>query len=65
MSTPYPSRRRFLRGLLGGAAVGVGLPWLEFMAHPAKAHAAGTDAFPRRFVLFFWGNGVLPDRWVP
>jgi hypothetical protein len=35
------------------------------MAHPAKAHAAGADAFPRRFVLFFWGNGMLPDRWVP
>lgn len=61
----HPSRRRFLRGILGGAAVGVGLPWLEFMAHPAKANAAGTDAFPRRFVLFFWGNGMLPDRWVP
>ncbi len=65
MQPLHPSRRRFLRGVLGGAAVGVGLPWLEFMAHPAKANAAGTDAFPRRFVLFFWGNGMLPDRWVP
>ena len=65
MQPLQPSRRRFLRGVLGGAAVGVGLPWLEFMAHPVKAHAAGTDAFPRRFVLFFWGNGMLPDRWVP
>ena len=65
MQPLHPSRRRFLRGVLGGAAVGVGLPWLEFMAHPAKAHAAGADAFPRRFVLFFWGNGMLPDRWVP
>ena len=65
MQPLQPSRRRFLRGVLGGAAVGVGLPWLEFMAHPVKAHAASTDAFPRRFVLFFWGNGMLPDRWVP
>lgn len=65
MQPLHPSRRRFLRGILGGAAVGVGLPWLEFMAHPAQARAAGTDAFPRRFVLFFWGNGMLPDRWVP
>lgn len=65
MQPLHASRRRFLRGILGGAAVGVGLPWLEFMAHPAKANAASTDAFPRRFVLFFWGNGVLPDRWVP
>lgn len=65
MHPSQPARRRFLRGMLGGAAVGVGLPWLELMARPPKANAAATDAFPRRFVLFFWGNGVLPDRWVP
>lgn len=58
------SRRTALKGALGGAAVSVGLPWLEAMtgASPA-AHASG--AFPRRFVLFFWGNGNIPDRWNP
>ena len=28
----------------------------------AQAQNAG---FPTRFGLFFWGNGMLPDRWVP
>ena len=65
MNLSQPSRRRFLRGILGGAAVGVGLPWLELMARPSVASAAATDAFPRRFVIFFWGNGVLPEKWVP
>jgi hypothetical protein len=55
------SRRAALRGVLAGAAVAVGLPWLERFAPPASAQ--GTA--PRRFGLFFWGNGVLPQRWVP
>lgn len=61
MSRHLP-RRTFLRGLLAGAAVTVGLPALECMI-PA-AHAADS-AFPKRFGLFFWGNGNLPDRWTP
>jgi hypothetical protein len=51
------TRRSVLRGMLGGAVVTLGLPWLE-----ARAQSAG---FPRRFGLFFWGNGVLPERWIP
>jgi hypothetical protein len=50
------SRRTVLKGMLGGAAVSIGLPHLE-------AHAAG--AFPNRFGIWFWGNGMLPERWVP
>ena len=45
------TRRTVLRGLLGGAAVTVGLPWLERFADvrgPALA-APGGDGFPRRF----------------
>jgi hypothetical protein len=39
--------------------VWLGLPWLE-------AHAATCDSgFPKRFGVFFWGNGNLPDRWTP
>tara|TARA_Y100001968_G_scaffold333115_1_gene394216 strand:- start:5230 stop:6465 length:1236 start_codon:yes stop_codon:yes gene_type:complete len=29
-----------------------------------EALADGT-AFPRRFGVFFWGNGTLPHRWTP
>lgn len=50
------SRRTLLRGILGGAAVSVALP-------PLEAMACGT--LPKRFGLFFWGNGNLPDRWKP
>lgn len=58
-------RRTVLRGLLGGAAVAIGLPALDiFLNDSATAHADRTS-FPRRFGIFFWGNGVLPDRWIP
>jgi hypothetical protein len=57
------SRRTLLRGLLGGAAVTVGLPWLEIFLPTARA--ASDGGFPRRFGLFFWGNGIIPSRWTP
>ena len=58
------SRRRLLRGMLGGSAVMVGLPWLEIFA--GRAARAGCDSgFPRRFGQWMWGNGNLPDRWTP
>ena len=61
------SRRTLLRGVLGGALVTLGLPPLElFMNSHGTAYAGDTsDGFPRRFGLFFWGNGVVPTRWVP
>lgn len=69
---PVVSRRTLLRGLLGGAVVSVGLPPLEAFldAHgerylPDAWAAGGDDGFPRRFGLFYWGNGMLPDRWTP
>ncbi|MEM9071897.1 MAG: DUF1552 domain-containing protein [Myxococcota bacterium] len=59
------SRRTMLRGMLGGSAVGVALPSLEiFFNENGTAYADGT-AFPARFGIFFWGNGVHPDTWVP
>ncbi len=61
------SRRTLLRGLLGGAVITIGLPPLErFLNGNGTAYAAGgDDGFPRRFGLFFWGNGNLPARWTP
>lgn len=63
----YLDRRTILKGLLGGAAVTVGLPPLElFMNDSGTAYAEeGASGFPTRFGLFFWGNGVHPDRWFP
>lgn len=58
------SRRTVLRGALGGAAVSIGLPALEcFLNTHGTAYAAGP--LPKRFGVWFWGNGVLPERWVP
>lgn len=61
------NRRTFLRGLLGGTAVAIGLPPLEmFMNSHGTAYAAtGASGFPTRFGLFYWGNGHLADRWNP
>ncbi len=60
------TRRTLLRGLLGSAAVTVGLPPLErFFNESGTAYAATCEALPRRFGLFFWANGSLPEFWVP
>lgn len=59
------TRRTLLKGLLGGSVVTVGLPALEiFLNTHGTAYADGT-LLPRRFGLFFWGNGNIPERWVP
>jgi hypothetical protein len=58
-------RRTVLKGLLGGAAVTVGLPVLEMMLDGTGRAFADGGALPRRFVLWFWGNGMIPDRWTP
>jgi hypothetical protein len=58
-------RRSVLRGILAGAAVSIALPPLESMFNAnGTAHADGTD-LPRRLGIFFWGNGVKRDRFVP
>jgi hypothetical protein len=39
-----------------------------FMNSHGTAYAdqgPGGEGFPRRFGIFFWGNGMLPDRWIP
>jgi hypothetical protein len=58
-------RRHFLRGVMGGAGIGVALPALEIMLGSGRALAQA--ARPRRLVTFFWGNGRGIDaaRWTP
>jgi hypothetical protein len=58
------SRRALLRGLAAGATVSVGLPPLEAMMKTNRtAFAAG--AIPKRFGVWFWGNGMVPAIWNP
>ena len=59
------SRRTVLRGLAGGAAVSVALPPLEAMLNANGTAYANGDGLPLRFLSFFWGNGVINDRFEP
>lgn len=57
------SRRAVLRGLVGGLGASVALPWLEAML--PRGAAAADGPWPSRFGVWFFGNGVRPERWVP
>jgi hypothetical protein len=60
------SRRTVLRGVLaGGVSVVVPLPRLGAMLNGnGTAYADGT-MLPVRFGFWFFGNGIIPSRWVP
>ncbi|MCB9662959.1 MAG: DUF1552 domain-containing protein [Alphaproteobacteria bacterium] len=58
-------RRTLLRGALGGAVVSVALPPLEAMLSSSGEALATGEPIPDRFLVWFWGNGVRPDKWVP
>ena len=55
-------RRTFLRGV-GGAMLA--LPVFEGMLNTDGTALAQGRPLPKRFGVFFWGNGVRLDRWVP
>jgi hypothetical protein len=59
------TRRAFLRGVLGGAAVTVALPMLDLFLDDNGEALADGSALPRRFGIYYWGNGMIPDRWTP
>ena len=60
------SRRKALRGTLGAAAVGVGLPFLDcFLNDNGTALAATGAPLPVRFGTWFWGCALNPGRWEP
>jgi hypothetical protein len=65
MSKHRINRRTVLRGALGGLGIGVALPPLEAMFNGNGTAYADGAAIPKRLGIFFWGNGVKPDRWVP
>jgi hypothetical protein len=59
-------RRTFLRGVLvGGATVAVPLPRLSCMLNGNGTAWADGQALPVRFGTWFFGNGIIPPRWVP
>jgi len=59
------SRRTILRGFLQGSAIQLALPPLEEMLNfHGDAMADGT-AIPRKFGVWYFGNGVRAERWTP
>ncbi|MCB2107450.1 MAG: DUF1552 domain-containing protein [Rhodobacteraceae bacterium] len=59
------SRRRLLRGTLGGCAISVGVPFLDcFLDGHGEALADGSPV-PTRFGTWFWGLGMNKKIFVP
>src|SRR5688500_12249299 len=58
-------RRTMLRGLLGGAAVALGIPPLQAMFDSNGEALADGTPIPKRFGFWWWGSGVKLDHWVP
>src|SRR5581483_7504687 len=59
-------RRIFLRGMLaGGASVAIPVPRLIGMLNDSGTIYAAGGALPIRFGTWFFGNGIIPNRWVP
>jgi hypothetical protein len=59
------SRRRVLRGIFGGAAVTVSLPFLECFLDSRGAALASGAPLPTCFATWFYGCGLNPGRWEP
>jgi uncharacterized protein DUF1552 len=65
MKHTFINRRTMLRGLVGGAMASVGLPTLEAMLNNNGTAFANGPPIPVRFLTWFFGNGVVLNRWVP
>jgi len=60
------TRRKALRGMLGGVGVTIGVPLLDIALDGNGQALAATGApMPVRFGTWFWGLGVNPNRWFP
>ncbi len=52
--------------MLAGTAVRIALPTLDAMLNlGGTAYGQTGQPIPKRFGLFFWGNGIKPARWTP
>lgn len=67
MPTKRLSRRTVLRGALAtGGTVAIPLPILDIMLNNSgTAFAQTAAALPRRYITWFFGNGILPGKWNP
>jgi hypothetical protein len=58
-------RRTFLRGITGGLSTALALPMLEAMLDTHGEALADGTALPKRFGVWFWGNGAPTNLWLP
>ena len=58
---PAP-RRALLRGMLGGAAVSVALPFLDIFLNDHGTALASGAPLPLRFGTWFWAMGHTPNQ---
>ena len=54
-----------MRGTLGGVALSFALPPLEAMLNLHGTALADGEPLPTRFGLWFWGNGIRREHWIP
>ncbi|MET0279597.1 MAG: DUF1552 domain-containing protein [Steroidobacteraceae bacterium] len=59
------TRRRVLRGMLGGSAVTVGLPFLDYFLNGNGTALASGAALPTRFGTWIWGLGMNAAIFTP
>jgi hypothetical protein len=59
------SRRRVLRGMVGGGAVTVGIPLLNYFLNGNGTALADGESMPLRFGTWFWGLGMQQNIFVP
>ena len=66
VNLPPLSRRTLLRGALaGGAGLVLPLPRLARMLDDNGEALANGGDLPCRFGTWFFGNGIIPERWIP
>ncbi len=58
-------RRAILRGMMGGAAISVGVPLLDCYLNGNGTALASGGSIPIRFGTWTWGCGMTTSRWVP
>ena len=66
MSRTKLSRRHVLKAALAGGGIAtISLPLLDIMCDRTGEALAAGEKLPDRFGLWFWGNGVRSEHWVP
>jgi hypothetical protein len=66
MTKKHLNRRMFLRGALAaGGIAALPLPILDGMLNSHGTAFAAGEELPKRYVTWFFGNGILPPLWIP